>query len=213
MAMDNVGNPASAYASFRLAPRPTLTGLAPALGPAGGGTRVEVYGTDFVLPTDLSEGSRLLLDGEVVTSAEVLTPNEITAVMPAHDPGATVLTVVTGGAESSATSFLFVAAPIIRAISPTHAPASGGTPIAIAGNFFRMPVTQIYVGSEQLRSVLYVSPNRIEGIVPAGTVGPATITAIDPIGGTTVFDGFTYDPGDAPTADGGIESTNDAGVP
>ena len=217
MAMDNVGNPASAYASFRLAPRPALTGLAPALGPAGGGTRVEVYGTDFVLPTDLSDGTRLLLDGQVVTSAEVLTRNEITAVMPAHDPGGSPLTVMTGGAESTATSFLFVAAPLIRAISPTHAPASGGTPIAIAGNFFRIPVTQISIGSGQdfraLDSVRYVSTNRIEAILPAGTVGPATIKAVDPIGGTTLFDGFTYDPGDAPTAEGGIESTNDAGVP
>jgi hypothetical protein len=215
--MDNVGNPASAYASFRLAPRPSLTGLSPALGPAAGGTRVEVYGNDFVLPTDLSDGTQLLLGGQVVTSAEVLTPNEITAVMPAHDPGPTRLTVMTGGAESTGTSFLFVAAPIIRAISPTHAPASGGTPIVIAGNFFRIPVTQILIGSgldfRSLDRVDYVSPNRIEGILPAGMVGPATIKAVDPIGGTTPFDGFTYDPGDAPSADGGIESTNDAGVP
>jgi len=214
-ATDNVGNSASAYASFRLAPRPTLTGLTPALGPAAGGTRVEVYGTDFVLPTDLSDGTRLLLDGQVVTSAEVLTANEITAVMPAHDPGATPLTVTTGGAESNATSFLFVAAPIIRAISPTHAPASGGTPIVIAGNFFRMPVISIGSGLnfQSFDGVRYVSPNRIEAILPAGTVGPATIKVVDPIGGTTFFEGFTYDSGDAPVPDSGIESTDDAGVP
>ena len=59
-----------------------------------------------------------------------------------------------------------------------------------------------------------MSPNRIEGILPAGTlIGPATVKAIDPIGGTGLFEGFTYDPAETPVADGGIESTNDAGVP
>jgi hypothetical protein len=213
-ATDNVGNPASTEASFRLAPRPLLTGLSPTLGPAAGGTRIEVYGTNFVLPTDLSEGTQLLLGGQVVTSAEVLTPNEITAVMPPHDPGSTRLSVMTGGAESNGTSFLFVAAPIVRAVSPMHGPATGGTPIVVAGNFFRSPATQIFIGSGSLGSVRYVSPNRIEGILPAGSVGPAIVKAVDPIGGTGLLgDVFTYDSAEAPAADGGVESTNDAGVP
>ena len=213
-ATDNVGNQASTEHDFTLAQGPTLTGLSLALGPAGGGTRIEVYGTGFVIPTDASEGTQLLLAEQVVTSAQVLAANEITAVMPPHDPGPTRLTVMTGGAESKGTSFLFVAAPIVRAVSPTHGPKTGGIPIVIAGNYFRSQVTQISIGSSAVTNLRYVSGNRIEGTLAPGPVGPATVVAFDPVGGVGVLDpGFTYDPVESIQPDGGVDSADDAGAP
>ena len=128
-----------------------------------------------------------------------------------HDPGEAALSVQTGGAGTDAGTFLFVAPPIVRALSPTRGAAAGGTRVAIGGNNFRQDVTQILFGGAGLRCAVFVNENRIDGYTPPGTE-TVDVTATDPIGGDgSSNQRFVYDvslPSDlAPDAgcpDGGV---------
>ncbi|HEY7373471.1 MAG TPA: IPT/TIG domain-containing protein [Polyangia bacterium] len=213
-ATDSVGMTAALHASFRLAPQPTLASLMPMVGPAAGGTRVDVRGSDFAVPDDTSDGSQLLVDGvpldPVRDMVTVVSSTEITAVLPAHDAGFAILTVATGNATTMQMYFDFVPAPIVKMISPNHGPVSGGTQVTVVGNHFRDGGTTVLIDGMPLVGAQVTSPNRIEGMVPAGSApGSVAVTAYDPIGGPgTVIDidgtiDFTYDPVPADAPDGG----------
>jgi hypothetical protein len=232
-ATDSVGQTGILHATFRLAPRPSLTSLAPTVGPAAGGTVVDVRGTDFVAPITTPDGSQLLADGSQLLvdgvplppdQVTVVSSTEITAVLPTHDAGFGVLTVATGNATTAPMYFEFVPAPIVKMISPNHGPVSGGTPVSVVGNHFRDGATCIYIAGAPLLDPQLISSNRIEGVVPPGTTpGSATVTASDPIGGTGVLIdgdiGFTYDPAPVDSPDGGVDpgaggnGTNAGGPP
>ena len=132
-------------------------------------------------------------------------------VTPSHDPNSVTLQVASGGAVSKETMFFdFVAAPIIRLVSPLSGPVAGGTPISIVGNYFRGLKTTIKIGGAKLLCQTPMGPNRIDGIVPASDagVGTATIVADDLIGGaSTAPIPFTYD--DSP--DGGVPTSCSGG--
>jgi hypothetical protein len=200
---------------FPLAPRPTLVSLSPSVGPAAGGTQIEVHGTNFVMADDPAQGTRLLIDGQIVESAEVVSSTEIRATTPVHDAGDALLSVSTGGATTAAIVFEFVAAPIVRMVSPNRGPVTGGTYIAVVGNHFRPGITVIQIGLVDLACPTWVSSNRIEGVVPPGVaIGPTTVAAYDRVGGSgALFDGFTYDPVDSEPPDGGGGPGNCAGGP
>jgi hypothetical protein len=216
-AVDTAGNtspanPPANSVSFPLAPRPSAAGLSPRIGPSRGGTEIIVTGTDFVTPTAESRGTELLVDGEPVLP-ETVSSTEIRAVTPPHDAGHAMVRVVTGNAQTDPPmDFEYVAAPAVKLVSPTHGPVTGGTRIAIAGNHFRDPETTFFAGGVALSDdVCFVSDNRAEATMPAGTVpGPVAIFAYDEIGGTGALQGvFTYDPAEAPQPDlpdgGGLE--------
>jgi len=215
-ATDSAGNESPLMpAVFPLAPRPTLVSLSPSVGPAAGGTQIEVHGTNFVMADDPAHGTLLLIDGQMVESAKVMSSTEIIATTPVHDAGDALLTVSTGGAATAAIVFEFVAAPIVRMVSPNRGPVTGGTPIAVVGNHFRNGVTVIQIGLSDLACAHWVSANRIEGVVPAGVViGPTTVAAYDRVGGSGVLqDGFTYDPVESQPPDGGGDPGNCGGGP
>ena len=219
-AKDSAGNPALARAGFPLASPPTVTGLAPSVGPASGGTAIDIHGTNFVKPTDNFEGSVLLIDGvpadPSVNMVEVVSDTEITAITSSHDPGYATLTVATGDAITDRMYFQFFAAPVVRMVSPNRGPLSGGTKIAVVGSHFRNGKgTIISIGGTELVNPCFVSANWIEGFLPVATEsGSVTVLAHDPIGGDGVLgDAFTYDPAAADAPDGGVEPTSCGGTP
>jgi IPT/TIG domain-containing protein len=214
-ATDTAGKTTAPIITLRLAPRPTLTSLSPSVGPATGGTPMELHGTNFVEPTDTSEGTVVLIDGKIVESAKVVSSTEITATTPLHDSGFAKLAVSTGGSETVQKYFFnFVAAPIIKLVSPTHGPMTGGTKVTIAGNHFRNPETVIYFGNVRLPALVFVGQNRLEVIAPpASAPGLVTILAYDPIGGMGMVDAYSYDPVEAGTPDAGVDPPNSDGVP
>jgi hypothetical protein len=223
-ATDSVGKKGILHATFRLAPQPSLTSLAPTVGPAAGGTLVDVRGADFAVPNDTSDGSQLLVDGvpldPVLNLVTVISSTEITAVLPAHDAGFAILTVATGNATTVPMYFEFVPAPIVKMISPNHGPVTGGTRVSVVGNHFRDGGTTIKIDNVPLVDTQLISSNRIEGTVPPGA-GPGSVyvTADDPIGGDGILIdgpiGFTYDPvpADAPDGGAGPGSTEGGGTP
>jgi len=220
-AMDDAGHPGSADTSFRLVPAPMLTGLAPTVGPATGGTAIDIHGIGFVAPTDTSDGSQLLIDGVPAAAdanmVQVVSPTEMTAVLSGHDPGYATVAVANGEATTSQMYFEFFAAPVVKMVSPDHGPSAGGTYVAIVGSHFRDgDGTTIWIGGSELISPCFVSSTRVEGFVPyANDPGPVTVTAYDPIGGTdTRPNAYTYESGAANDApDGGVAPPSCGGSP
>ena len=214
-AVDSAGNQTSVPFPYRLARRPSLTGLDPGIGPASGGTTITVLGLDFVAPVGGSEGTQLLFDGHPVPLLTI-EPNRITATTPSHDSGVATVTVSTGGAGSlQMKSFQFVDRPIVRAVAPASGPLSGGTWIKIVGNNFRNPQTRITVGGSELLCRYFDGSSRIFGKAPpASAPGPVAVTATDDAGGThTLPDSFTYEEAAPDPPDGGGDPTNCDGNP
>jgi hypothetical protein len=202
-AADRAGNNADpALRRSPLARRPSLTSLSPTVGPAGGGTPIDLRGTNFVKPTQDFDGTLLLIDGQPV-DAEVIDATTIKARTPAHEGDLAQVTVSTGGAESSAQFFEFVNAPHLRRIEPDHGPVTGGTRIIISGNDFRGLHTLIFIDDKPVQRQCFVSPQRIEAITPAGKApGQVFLIARDQIGGSDMLP-FTYDDGADDPPDGG----------
>ncbi len=203
-AVDSAGNPTSVSVPYRVARRPVLTDLSPAIGPASGGTTIEVLGIDFVEPVAGSEGTQLLIDGHPVP-VQTISATRITATTPSHDSDIATVTVSTGGAESLQMKyFQFVNRPLVRLVTPASGPLSGGTWIKVVGNNFRDPQTRITVGGKELLCRTFEGANRILGKTPpASAPGPVTVSATDDDGGSDTWLGsFTYneaDPPDDPT--------------
>lgn len=216
-AVDSAGNPTSVPVVYRLARRPLLTDLSPGIGPAGGGTAIEVLGLDFVEPVGGSEGTQLLIDGHPVP-IQTISATRITATTPSHDSGIATVTVSTGGAESlQMYYFQFVDKPIVRQVTPPNGPLTGGTWIIVSGNDFRDPQTRIKVGGSYLNCAVFEGPTRIRGMTPRVSVaGAVPVVADDVVGGTSIMPDevlFTYEEVAADPPDGGVDPTNCDGRP
>jgi hypothetical protein len=215
-AVDSVQTHGYAHAMFPLAPRPTLTSLAPTVGPAAGGTLIDIRGTDFIMPMlPTSQGSRVLI-GEVPLPDDMVTvisPTQITATTPSHDFGFATVRVSNGGATTAPMYFEFVSTPIVLMVFPNHGPVAGGTRVSVIGNNFRNGPTRIYIGGVDLLEQMFMDQTRIDGIIPPGAdPGSVDVLASDPIGNTgTLPRGFTYDPAEPP--DGGIGPIGFGGTP
>jgi hypothetical protein len=84
---------------------PTVTGIDPAEGPTAGGTPVTIDGTG------LTDTSQVTFDG-VLASFNVLSDTQLTAVTPAGTAGtADVAVTTTGGSDTLAAGFTYVAGP------------------------------------------------------------------------------------------------------
>ncbi|HWG09109.1 MAG TPA: alkaline phosphatase family protein [Solirubrobacteraceae bacterium] len=115
-------------------PRPTVTGVAPASGPAGGGTSVSVAGTGFVGATSVRFGASRASTYTTESSSAM------TVSSPALPAGNVDVTVTTPNGTSAVTlSDRFRAGPpTITGVSPSSGPASGGTSVTVSGSGFAL---------------------------------------------------------------------------
>jgi subtilisin family serine protease len=74
--------------------RPTVTAVAPVRGPAGGGTRVTISGSNF------KPGATVRFDNSAAMSVTVVSANQITCYTPPHFPTVADVTVVNPSSES-----------------------------------------------------------------------------------------------------------------
>jgi len=74
--------------------RPTVTAVAPVRGPAGGGTRVTISGSNF------KPGATVRFDNSAALSVTVVSANQIICYTPAHFPTVADVTVVNPSSES-----------------------------------------------------------------------------------------------------------------
>lgn len=203
VATDLQGNVGSREDLLWRAQSPVITSVAPAAGPAMGMTQILVRGQGF------ARASRVLIDAVPITPGGGIVESSTTirGFTVAHDPGSFAVVVETGNQLTSGPLFTFVAAPVIRRISPAEGPAAGGTTVTIVGSHFVCEGpgtmgTRFSVGAGVARVDVTVTdcggPNRVVAVmppypVPAGGTGTVSLFALDPEAGESELpNAFTY---------------------
>jgi hypothetical protein len=167
---------------------PPVTGLSPAAGPGGGGTKVTVIGSGFTGATAVDFGATPATHVKVAKGG-----HSLTAVAP---PGAgtedvTVTTPADGpGVPQSADTFTYLA-PTITSITPSSGRTTGGKKVTIKGA--DLQGASVMVGSTLAPGVkVNKSGTSLKTVVPIGSVGPATVTVTTPAG--SAITSYTYTP-------------------
>ncbi len=186
-AIDGGGNVGKAETLLDLVPAPAATSLAPGRGSVFGGSSVTVLGANF-----LAGATGVMFDGLLarVTDQSI---TSIAVVTPPHVAGKVDVTVEIGGAAVTVPGgFLYVDPPIVREISPSGGPVTGGTAVRIVGDNFSQ-ATEVRIGETPLLGTTFQNANLIEGFTPPGT-GVAVVTTSDPILDAEAFGmaRFTY---------------------
>lgn len=207
-ATDAGGNVGTAETVVQLVPAPVATSLSPARGSTLGDTVVTVVGANF-----LAGATHVRFHGILATITSEPSASSIVVVAPQHVSGLVDVTVEIGGATVSCpVQFLYLDPPVVRAISPSYGPVTGGTAVRIVGDNFN-PGTQISIGGHPLQASTFDNANLIEGVTPVGS-GPSLVSAFDPIlsAGTRGPIVFNYG-ADGGIATGAPDPAFDGGVP
>lgn len=173
---------------------PTVTAVSPTAGPAGGGTTINITGTNLLGATEVTASW-------FVASFTVVNDTTIVAVTPQRTHGEnSVVRVRTPGGYSSASfgpRFTYFGLPAVTSISPTAGPLSGGTSVTITGTNLTLPewasTTALDIGGISWTPYT-VTPTSIVAFTPAGSAGTKPIQITTPGGTCTVADGFSYVP-------------------
>ena len=185
------GTGSTAYACLQWAsaftPRPRVTALSAAVGPATGGTTVSISGDGFTAATAVDFGS-------TPATFTVNSDTSISATAPVSDAGTFDVTVISPGGTSFPSSidrFTFVAAPTITSLSPDSGPVSGGTVVTINGTNLS-PVTSVDFGGSQVAFTVN-SDTSISAYPPGIDGGPDTASVtVTSIGGTSAPAQYAY---------------------
>ncbi|HXQ58748.1 MAG TPA: IPT/TIG domain-containing protein, partial [Acidimicrobiales bacterium] len=168
-----------------------VTGVSPRSGRADGGTVVALVGTGFSAVTAVDFGST------PASSFTIDSDTSITAISPAEAAGTIDITVTTPSGKSTTgrgDKFTFLVVPtVVRAVSPTSGPASGGTTVTITGTNFT-GATIVYFGTVPARSFVVTTDNSITATSPAEASGKVDVMVTGP-GGTSATrkaDKFTF---------------------
>lgn len=191
--------------TYSTAVAPTVTGIAPTLGPLSGGTVITITGTGFdttgattvnVVPTGATLGTANAATAVSCSSSTLCTATSPPASAPSGLTPADVLVTVGGltSAASSADVFTYDTAPIVTGLTPSTGSQSGGTSVTINGSGFDTSATStVHFGLVDILNVACVSSSACVVNSPAAT-GTVDVTVTDP-GGTsavTPADQFTY---------------------
>ena len=172
---------------------PTVTAIGPNGGSianggtTAGGTQVTITGTNFTGATSVTIG------GTAANFVTVLSSTSITAVTPAHAPGAVNVVVTTpAGAGTGTNLFTYIApAPTVTGISAASGSTAGGTHVTIAGTNFT-GATSVTIGGNTPTAVTFVSSTSITATTPAHAAGAANVVVTTPAGTGTGTNLFTY---------------------
>lgn len=174
---------------------PAVTLVSPRNGPTKGGASVTLTGAGFT-------GASAVRFGTLpATAFTVVSDTQITATTP-PGAGSVDITVVTAGGTSptsAADQYVYVAAPIVSALSPVQGPASGGNTVIVHGSGFDSVIGVSFGGASALYTL--VSDSEISATAPAGT--GFTHVTVTTAGGTSAIgavNAYAYVAGPAVTA-------------
>jgi Calx-beta domain/PKD domain/IPT/TIG domain len=174
---------------------PYVTQVAPANGPAGGGTAVAITGGNFTAPCSVTFG------GSAASGINVASATSITAVTPAHTSGAVDVAVTCGSnpAYTFTNGFTYLSASAaLTGITPAFGSTAGGTLVRLSGTNLRSGCG-VFFDTAPAHNVTYESPSSLTAIVPRH--GEAAVDVSLRCGGEpmTLRSAFTYTNVDDPT--------------
>jgi hypothetical protein len=167
---------------------PVVSSIAPAFGPAAGGTLVTITGTGF------SDASAVDFGTTAAAGYTVVNSTSITAESPPGTAPVHVTVTTPGGVSATSPSDIFTYAPTVTNLNPTFGPAAGGTPVTITGTGFT-GATVVHFGTASATNLTVVNSTTITVDSPAGT-GTVDVTVTTPAGMSTTSpaDQFSYGP-------------------
>jgi len=194
------GTGSTAYACLQWAPtftpRPRVTGISAAAGPATGGTSVTIYGDGFTAATGVDFG------GTPATGVTVNTDSSITAIAPADtsgvNPHTVDITVLSPGGTSFTSAgdqFTSYIQPTITGVHPNHGSVSGGYYVTMTGTNF-LGTTGVMAG-DVATAFQVIDNTSMSVFIPGSDSGPGdsmSLSVTSP-GGTSPSTGaatFTY---------------------
>jgi hypothetical protein len=170
---------------------PTLTSVAPALGPQQGGVTITLTGTNFV------SGATVRIGGTAATGVVFVSTTRLTALTPAGTQGARDVQVTNPDGQSVTLTggYTYAAAntPFITSVTPASGPTTGGTLITIRGVSFTSRNMTIVIGGVPATSVVSTNNTTATAVTGAGTAGLKDIVVGNGWGlSSTYAGGFTY---------------------
>ncbi|MFE3884826.1 IPT/TIG domain-containing protein [Streptomyces lydicus] len=171
--------------SYTYSVAPSLTGISPSQGPTSGGNTVTITGTNLTGTTAVTFGTT------PATSFTVLSPTQISAVVPAATAGPVDITVTTpGGTSTLQSAYFYVSTPVLTGVAPPSGPLSGGNTVTLTG-IHLVEATAVRFGTTAATGFTVVSDSQITAVVPAGAAGPVDVT-VTTAGGTSNGISYTY---------------------
>jgi alpha-tubulin suppressor-like RCC1 family protein len=164
---------------FGFIPPPSIEKVTPRSGPAGGGTKVTIYATNFNNENIKLEAVKF---GAVdATSFELVTVKNrrvISAIAPASAAGTVDITLSTQWGTSTpvaADHFKFV--PTVTGVTPSSGSKAGGQTVTITGSGFAVGVntTLAKFGTTKSKSVNCASASECTALVPAHAAGTVDV--------------------------------------
>jgi acyl-homoserine-lactone acylase len=172
-------------------PAPSIKKVAPRRGSTGGGTTVEITGSNFTTATAVNFGA------SAASSFTVNSPTSITAVSPEGTPGRVDVTVTNDGGTSaiSAHDHFTYEKPAVTGVSPNSGSVAGGTTVTITGTGFAPNATTVEFGTKEAGSVSCTSSTTCTAVSPAHK-GASAVDVRVVVGGkhspAAAGDEFTY---------------------
>jgi alpha-tubulin suppressor-like RCC1 family protein len=180
---------------FSYYPPPSTAKIAPNKGPASGGTRVLITGTNLYNPTDVKFGAVQATKFEEAGTAT----GRVQAWAPPEPAGTVDVTVTTpGGTTPIVMKDRFKFVPVITSVAPSSGPKAGGTSVTVNGSGFAVgkTATTFKFGTAKATSVNCASTTECTMLSPAHAAGAVDIvaTANKAVGAKTPpGDRFTYE--------------------
>ena len=172
---------------------PTFSSIAPATGPAIGGTGVTITGTNLAGATSVTFG------GTAATGVTGVSDTSITATTPGHAAGAVDVVITTPNGTATGTgAYTYGAAPTFSSITPSIGPTIGGTGVTITGTNLA-GVTSVTFGGTAATGVTGVSDTTIAATTPFHAAGLVNVVVTTPNGTVTGTNAYNYTTTAAPT--------------
>lgn len=159
-------------------------------GPNSGGMLVTIFGDGF------SAAAAVYFGSIPATSVNTLGASQMFVRPPPNVSGPVTVTIINpdGTRATLANGFTYTGPMNVTAVTPGGGPLAGGTTVSIKGDGF-VRGASVQIGAAAATSVLVVNSTQIVAVTPAGTMGNARITVINPDGVPGVLgQGFTYGP-------------------
>ncbi len=167
-----------------------VTRVAPAKGPAAGGTTLRIHGRNLAGVTAVDVGDVPASDVDAVSASE------LTAVSPPATAGEARVSVTTAEGTSEATprARFRYGPPTVTSVNPASGPLAGGTGVSIAGSGFATGKdnTTVLFGSSPAMSVECASLSSCVAISPpSGKAGPVPLR-VEVVTSRSRASAFTY---------------------